>query len=179
MGAIQIFGFFTILPICSMEVPIPCETRPPQRFSGNDMTAKPTICAQHPATAAPPASPVRPSAAQIAAEEMGRVRAMPTRTETRIPIKNGWRFVAHIIRLPTFMAALPKAGAHHADRATPTPMVTSGVTRISIFVSLDTAFPISDAKIATKSTAKGPPAPPSALDANPTVIRENSTRGGQ
>ena len=40
-------------------------------FSLKDMTAKPTICAQQPATAAPPASPVSPRAAQIAAEEIG------------------------------------------------------------------------------------------------------------
>ena len=37
------------------------------------MTAKPIICAQQPATAAPPASPVRDNAAQIAAEEIGNV----------------------------------------------------------------------------------------------------------
>ena len=47
---------------------------PPHPFSRKDSTAKPTILAQHPATAAPPASPVRPKAAQIAAEEMGRVK---------------------------------------------------------------------------------------------------------
>ena len=33
--------------------------------------------------------------------------------------------------------------------------------------------------IATKSTASGPPAPPSALEAKPTEIIENSTSGGQ
>ena len=87
--------------------------------------------------------------------------------------------VAHIIIFPTFIAALPSAGAHHADRATPTPIVTSGVTRISILVSLDTAFPISEAKMATNNTASGPPAPPNALDAKPTVINENNTNGGQ
>jgi hypothetical protein len=53
------------------------------------MKAKPTICAQHPATAAPPASPVSPRAAQIAAEDIGSVRAMPTITDTSIPIING------------------------------------------------------------------------------------------
>ena len=87
--------------------------------------------------------------------------------------------VAHIIIFPTFIAALPSAGAHHAESATPTPIVTSGVTRISILVSLDTAFPISEAKMATNNTANGPPAPPNALDAKPTVISENNTNGGQ
>ena len=62
-------GFFTILGICNMLVPTPCATRPPQRFSLKLITAKPTICAQQPATAAPPARPVKPKAAQIAAAE--------------------------------------------------------------------------------------------------------------
>ena len=43
VGAIQILGFFTIFPIWSMDVPIPCEIRPPQRFSLNEMAAKPII----------------------------------------------------------------------------------------------------------------------------------------
>lgn len=47
------------------------------------MQAKPIICAQHPATAAPPAKPVKPSAAQIAAEEIGRVNAIPTSTDIK------------------------------------------------------------------------------------------------
>ena len=89
IGGIQILGFFTMLPICSMEVPIPWEIRPPHLFSLKDITAKPTICAQQPATAAPPASPVRPSAAQIATEEIGSVRAIPITTETTMPIRKG------------------------------------------------------------------------------------------
>lgn len=47
------------------------------------MQAKPIICAQHPATAAPPAKPVKPSAAQIAAEEIGSVNAIPTSTDIK------------------------------------------------------------------------------------------------
>ena len=179
VGPIQIRGFRTILPIWSMEVPIPWDTRPPHLFSLKDMTANPTIWAQQPATAAPPASPVRPRAAQMAAEEIGSVRATPTTTETRMPIQNGCSSVAHMIRSPTFMAALPSAGAHHADRPMPTPIVTSGVIRMSIFVSLLTALPISAERMATNSTASGPPAPPRALEANPTVASENRTSGGQ
>ena len=157
---------------------MPCETRPPHLFSLKLITAKPTICAQQPATAAPPARPVRERAAQIAADEIGRVSAIPTITETRIPMINGCFVVAHIISVPTELAAFPRAGAHQADSAIPTPIVTSGVIRISIFVSLDTALPISAEIMATKSTASGPPAPPRALEANPTVISENSTSGG-
>ena len=157
---------------------MPWETRPPQRFSRKLMTAKPTICAQQPATAAPPASPVRPRAAQMAALEMGSVSATPTTTETTTPIRNGCSSVAHMISCPTESAAAPMAGAHQAERAMPTPMVTSGVTRMSMGVSLETAFPSSAARMATNSTARGPPAPPSVLEAKPTVARENSTSGG-
>ena len=68
MAGIQIFGLRTMLPICSMLVPRPWLTRPPQPFSRKLSTAKPTMFAQQPATAAPPASPVSESAAQMAAE---------------------------------------------------------------------------------------------------------------
>ena len=45
--------------------------------------------AQQPATAAPPARPVNPRVIQIAAEEIGSVKATPTVTEIRIPIQKG------------------------------------------------------------------------------------------
>ena len=70
------------------------------------------------------------------------------------------------------------AGAHQAERATPTQMVTRGVTRMSTLVSLETALPTSAAKMAMTSTASGPPAPPRPLAAEPTAMRENNTRGG-
>ncbi len=168
-------GFFTIFPICSMLVPIPWETRPPHLFSRKLMTAKPTIWAQQPATAAPPASPTSPSAAQMAALEMGRVRAIPTITDTRIPMKKGCSSVAHIIRRPTYPAAVPMAGAHQREKKTPTRIVTRGVTRISTRVSLETAFPHSAARTVMTRTARGPPAAPSSLAAAPTDTRENST----
>ena len=110
---------------------------------------------------------------------MGRVKAIPTTTETTIPMRSGCSSVAHMITCPRELAAAPMAGAHQADRATPTAMVTKGVTRMSTFVSLETAFPASAAMMAMTSTAKGPPAPPRPLDALPTAIREKRTRGGQ
>ena len=116
--------------------------------------------------------------AQIAADEIGNVSATPTSTDTAIPIRNGCKFVAHMMSAPTCMAAAPSAGAHHAASATPTPIVTSGVTKMSMRVSPATALPTSAARMATNRTASGPPAPPSALDAKPTVISENSTSGG-
>ena len=145
MGGSQILGFLTIFPIWSIEVPSPWATRPPQRFSLKLMTANPTIWAQHPATAAPPASPVSPRAAHMAALLMGRVSTIPTITDTRTPMKKGWRSVAHIIAPPTSLAAAPIAGANHMERRAPEIIVTEGVTRISIFVSLDTIFPSSAA----------------------------------
>ena len=159
MAGSQMRGLRTMLPICSMEVPRPWLMRPPHRFSRKERKAKPTMLAQQPATAAPPASPVRPMAAQMAAEEMGRVRATPMTTDTRMPIQKGWSTVAHSTKLPTEEAAVPMAGAHQADRPTPTRMVTRGVTRMSILVSLLTSLPSSAAMMAMNSTARGPPAP--------------------
>ena len=47
----------------------------------------------------------------------------------------------------------------------PTSVVTMGVTRMSILVSLLMALPHSAAIMATNKTAMGPPAPPRALQA--------------
>ena len=52
------------------------------------------------------------------------------------------------------------------------------MTMISIFVSLETILPHSEATIATTRTARGPPALPSSLAAAPTAIRENNTSCG-
>ena len=165
MGGIQIRGFFTILPIWSMEVPMPWDTRPPHLFSRKLITAKPTIWAQQPATAAPPASPAMEMAWQMAALEMGSVSAMPTNTETTMPIQKGWSTVAMLMRVPTDLAARPMAGAHHMDSAQPRRMVTSGVTRRSTLVSLLTSLPTSAERMAIISTDRGPPAPPAWLEA--------------
>ena len=75
------------------------------------MTAKPTIWAQQPASAAPPASPVSPSAAQMAADEMGSVSAMPMTTDTMTPMKKGCSSVAHMMNPPTDEASAPIHGA--------------------------------------------------------------------
>ena len=159
---------------------MPCATSPPQRFSLKLMTANPTICAQQPASAAPPASPVRLNAAQIAALLIGSVSAIPTSTDTMIPMRNGCSSVAHMIALPTPLATKPMPGPHQRARPIPTNNVTKGVTRISIFVSLETALPNSAAKIVTISTASGPPAPATsdAFAAVPTAASENRTSGG-
>ena len=110
---------------------------------------------------------------------MGSVRATPITTDTTMPIQKGWSTVAHLTKSPTAEAAAPMGAAITLARPTPTSTVTMGVTRMSTLVSLDTSFPHSAAPMATKYTASGPPAPPMALAANPTGIRENSTMDGQ
>ena len=108
----------------------------------------------------------------------GLVRAMPTSTDTTMPIQKGCSTVVSLMSWPKAEAAAPMAGAHQADRATPAQMVTRGVTRISTLVSLETALPISAARMAMTSTARGPPAPPRPLAAEPTAMREKRTSGG-
>ena len=78
-----------------------------------------------------------------------------------MPIRKGFSSVAHIIALPTALAALPIYGAQSIESAQPRPIVTIGVTRMSSFVSLLTALPNSAATIVISRTARGPPAPPS------------------
>ena len=65
VGGSQITGFLTILPIWSILVPSPWAITPLHLFAAKLITAKPTICAQQPAVAAPPAMPVSASDAQI------------------------------------------------------------------------------------------------------------------
>ena len=151
-------GFLTMLPICSMEVPSPCATRPPQPFSAKLMTAKPTIWAQHPAVAAPPARPVSPSVKQMAAELMGSVSTMPTSTETRMPIQKGSSSVARMISAPKPSIIRLTPGPMSVPMPSPASMVTVGVTRISILVSWLTALPSSAATITEKKAPSGPPA---------------------
>ena len=96
---------------------------------------------------------------------MGSVRAMPTSTDTSIPIQKGCSSVVRMISWPKALAAPPMGGAMTQAAPTPTRMVTMGVTRMSTLVSLLTALPTSAAMMATNSTARGPPAPPRALQA--------------
>ena len=96
----------------------------------------------------------------MAAEEMGSVSATPMTTDTMMPMKKGCSSVAHMMNRPTALAAVPMGAAIRAAMPMPARVVTIGVTRMSIFVSLLTALPISAARIATNSTARGPPAPP-------------------
>ena len=136
VGGIQMRGFFTMLPIWSIEVPKPCAKSPPQRFSRKLKTANPIICAQQPAVAAPPAMPPKPMARQMAAELMGRVSTMPMTTETTMPISRGCISVAFSMKTPKAVINLPMAGPMAKATITPLMMTTAGVTRISTWVSL-------------------------------------------
>ena len=95
-----------------------------------------------------------------------------------MPIQKGCSLVARSMMIPKAEAAVPIGGAISFASATPVIIVTAGVTRRSILVSLLTAFPTSAAIIAMSSTASGPPAPPSAFAAQPTAVSEKSTMGG-
>ncbi len=64
--------------------------------------------------------------------------------------QSGCSSVAHMMRLPTADATAPMDGANSALRPTPTRIVTAGVTRMSIFVSLLTSLPISAAMMAIR-----------------------------
>ena len=133
---------------------MPCETSPPQRFSLNDITANPTICAQHPAVAAPAAIPDRPMAMHKAALLIGRVSAMPTDTDTIIPMRNGRNSVAFSMNFPKASIKALMPGPTNIARSTPLIITTDGVTRMSIFVSFDTILP-SSGKLDRQETRMG------------------------
>ena len=108
---------------------------------------------------------------QMAALLMGRVRAMPIRADTRIPIMKGCISVAVFTRFPNqFMN--PATPGPTNWTSTPEIMVMPGVTMISRRVSLDTILPSS---AATMVATRAPTGPPRALPAMPTVAAENST----
>ena len=122
------------------------------------MTAKPIICAQQPAVAAPAAKPDSPSIMQSAALEIGAVRASPTITEITIPNANGCHSVAVIITLPRPFINFPMAGPTRMATTPPLSNVNAGVTIISTFVSFDTSLPISAPAAAAMKAPAGPPA---------------------
>ncbi len=107
------------------------------------ITAKPIICAQQPAVAAPAASPSRLSMTHIATELMGSVRAQPTSTATAIPMKKGLSVVAWLMSMPSCNIMSLIGEQHHLANIPPATIVTSGVTIISTGVRFDTSEPSS------------------------------------
>ena len=175
IGGIQIFGFLTILGICSMLVPKPWLSSPAQRFSLKLITAKPTICAQQPTVAAPAAKPLSDRAMAIAALEIGKVRIMPINTATTIPISKGCNSTAHIISAPISVIIAAIAGPINCATATPAISVTAGVAIMSTGVVLLTSLPHS---APTAAAIKQPTGPPSAAPAVPVATLAKSTSGG-
>ncbi len=85
----HICGRRMILANCSIEVPNPCDRRPPKPFSRKLATANPTIWVAHPTAAAPAANPDKSSMMQMAAELIGAVNTIPTMTAITIPSEPG------------------------------------------------------------------------------------------
>ena len=145
--------------ICSIDVPSPCAKKPLKPLSRKLMTAKPIICAQQPAVAAPPAIPVMPSMIAIAAELMGSVKIIPMTTESTMPIQNGSSSVALCIPLPRAADADARAGPKSNAAAAPAMTVTAGTTTISILVFPATSLPHSAPTKAAAKAESGSPGP--------------------
>ena len=161
VGASHTMGLRAMFPIWSMEVPRPCEIRPPQPFSLKLITAKPTICAQHPAVAAPAAKPLIPIEIHNAAELMGSVRMQPTDTATTTPIAKGFSSVARFINSPNDITHSPIGTHIYCATRPPATMVTRGVMMMSTGVRFDTSEPISIATIVARYAPMGlPPTSP-------------------
>ena len=140
-----------------MEEPSPMAITPPILQSLYPVAEKPTICAQQPTAAAPAANPDKFNIIHSAVLERGDVKTSPTITDTIIPIKKGCSSVAFIIITPIPLVKSFTAGPIKVAVNPPAKSVTPGVTRISTFVSLDTAFPNSDPTIVETSAAASPP----------------------
>ena len=146
-----------MFPICSIDVPSPCDRRPPTPLSLKLITANPIICAQQPAVAAPAASPSMPSMTHMATELMGRVRAHPTSTDTVIPMRNGLSVVARLIRAPSdSMKSLIGEQQYFASRP-PMTIVTIGVMIMSTGVFFETSMPTSAPITTARYAPTGPP----------------------
>ena len=72
----------------------------PISLSSKDIIAKPTICAQQPARAAPAANPSSPNIIPMAAEEIGAVSAIPINIPTTMDINNGCKETPSLIKPP-------------------------------------------------------------------------------
>mgnify|MGYP000205316974 CR=1 FL=1 len=153
IGGSHTRGFFRMLGICSMLVPMPWLTRPPTPFSLKLITAKPPSGrSSRNGSAARQTGQVERRADGCAGN--GQSQRNATSTEPKCP-SAGLQLSGHMITLPTAEAAAPMAGANSTLRPVPTRMVTAGVTMISTLVSLLTSLPHSAETMAIKYTARG------------------------
>ena len=130
-----------MLGTCSIDVPIPCAKSPPNLFSLKLATANPIILQQHPTVAAPAASPFKFKITPSAAELIGSVNAIPIKTDTTIPIIRGCCSVPQFIISPNPIINLEIDGPTKIPVVPPIPIVTIGVSKISIFVFPDIKCP--------------------------------------
>ena len=97
---------------------------------------------------------IRDRAMQMAALLMGRVRAMPIRADTRIPMMKGCISVAVFTRFPNQFMNWATPGPTNWATSTPEIMVMPGVTMMSRRVSLDTILPNSAATMVATDVYK-------------------------
>ena len=138
------------------------------------MTAKPIICAQQPAVAAPAAKPPIPMDMQSAAELIGSVRRQPTETETKTPIIKGLSMVARLITSPNDITHSLIGTQQYLANKPPTTTATRGVTMISIGVRFDMSEP---ASIPTMEARYAPIGPPNWYPSAPTATADIVTNG--
>ena len=156
-------------------MPTPCEIRPPIPLSLKLITANPIIWAQHPAVAAPAASPSSPSIMHMAAELIGRVRQQPTMTDTVIPIRNGFNVVALLTKAPICNIKSLIGEQQYLANNPPMMIVTIGVSIMSTGVFFETKFP-SSAPIITARYA--PTGPPNLYPSAPVIAEDTCTSTG-
>ena len=106
---------------------------------------------------------------------IGSVNAIPTDTETIIPMMNGRISVAFSMNRPKASMKVLMPGPTNMARSTPLIITTEGVTSMSIFVSFDTILPSS---VLMTVATYAPTGPPRALPAMPDTVAENNTREG-
>ena len=174
-AGIQHFGFLNRFGICNIDVPRPWAAIPPHPFSLKLKNANPTMWAQQPAVAAPPANPDSPSIIQRAALLIGKVNTIPTTTEIKIPINNGLKVVAYMINAPVPSINAPIGGPTMDAIKTPIIIVIAGVRTMSIFVSFEISFPNS---APTNAAQYAPAGPPNIFPAVPVIVDANNTKGG-
>ena len=144
---------------CSIDVPIPCAKSPPIPFSRKLAVANPIICAQHPTVAAPAAIPDRFRITPNAAELIGSVSAIPIRTDTMIPIKNGCCSVPQRIISPICFIRSEIYGPTVNPTTPPPRIVINGVNIISSFVRPTKIRPSSIPIYAATNAPNGSPGP--------------------
>ena len=107
--------------------------------------------------AAPAAMPSMPMDMQMAAEEIGAVRASPTTTDTTMPIGMGCSSVAVLTNAPSAVIKRFTPGPTKMPISPPAAIAANGVKTISTGVFPETNSPISAPTTALIYAPIGPP----------------------